>query len=211
MRFEDLGLIGTFACLHHQQPVWRPPNHIYLHKSHTTSWCASSQLRPTKRSLPEEKLLQCGHKYDIVTPPCPPAGAMMRRKWSVLLNIFLHGTQLSCLIFRRLFEGFLYSVKGPFRGFCLDSVSQSPPFNAKKACFIILGAQAVSLQHFTCSKYSLASDSCCHWPCIPSSFSITFHDAPSSRRPRTTATFVKGLSPLATRLALASVAQVYRL
>ena len=34
---------------------------------------------------------------------------------------FLHGTQLSCLIFRHLLEGFLCSIKGPFRGFCLDS------------------------------------------------------------------------------------------
>ena len=27
------------------------------------------------------------------------------------------------------------------------------------------------LQHFTCSRYSLEGDSCCHWPCIPSCFS----------------------------------------
>ena len=33
------------------------------------------------------KQLQCGHKYDRVTPPCPPAGAMIRRKKSVLFNV----------------------------------------------------------------------------------------------------------------------------
>ena len=25
MRFEDLGLVNTFACLHHQEPVWLLP------------------------------------------------------------------------------------------------------------------------------------------------------------------------------------------
>ena len=25
MRFEDLGLVNTFACLHHPEPVWLPP------------------------------------------------------------------------------------------------------------------------------------------------------------------------------------------
>ena len=68
---------------------------------------------------------------------------------------------------------------------------------------------------FTCSKNSLARDSCCHWPCIPSAslglfrfhsfrreilpqslyilvssptFSIACHDAPFSPRTHTTAT-----------------------
>ena len=30
-----------------------------------------------------------------------------------------------------------------------------------------LGVQSVSVQHFTCPKYSLAGDSSCRWPCIP--------------------------------------------
>ena len=45
--------------------------------------------------------------------------------------------------------------------------SHSPLFNAKKPCFIILCVQSVSLQHFTCSKYSLTGNFCCHWPYIP--------------------------------------------
>ena len=40
-------------------------------------------------------------------------------------------------------------------------------------CFIFLGVQSVPLQHFTCSRYSFARDSCCHWPCISSCFSFS--------------------------------------
>ena len=54
LRFEHLGLAGTVACLHHQQPLG---------------------------------LLQFGRRYDIVTPSGSPAGAMIRRKKSVLFNI----------------------------------------------------------------------------------------------------------------------------
>ena len=31
--------------------------------------------------------MQFGHRYDIATPPCPPTGAIMRRRQSVLLNM----------------------------------------------------------------------------------------------------------------------------
>ena len=37
-----------------------------------------------------------------------------------------------------------------------------PFFKAVKPFFIIGSLQSVSWQHFTCSKYSLAGDSCCH-------------------------------------------------
>ena len=53
--------------------------------------------------------------------------------------------------------------------------SHSPPFNAKYQYFIIWGVQSVFALLFTCSRYSLAGDSRCHWPCIPSlSFSASF-------------------------------------
>ena len=39
MRSEDLCLVNTFACLHHQEPVLVASNHIFLHKSRTTSLC----------------------------------------------------------------------------------------------------------------------------------------------------------------------------
>ena len=46
------------------------------------------------------------------------SSGMMRRKWSVIVSmIFLHDAQLSCLILCYLLESFLFSVKGPFRGF----------------------------------------------------------------------------------------------
>ena len=36
MRPEDLGPVNTFACLHHQEPVWLFPIIFFLHRSHTT-------------------------------------------------------------------------------------------------------------------------------------------------------------------------------
>ena len=51
--------------------------------------------------------------------------------------------------------------------------SHSPLFNAEKQCFIILWVQSLSLQHFTCSKYSPAGDSCCHCPCTPACLSFS--------------------------------------
>ena len=55
--------------------------------------------------------------------------------------------------------------------FCQRPISHSPLFNAEKTCFNTL-CVSVSLQHFTCSKYSLAADSCCHWPSIPACLSF---------------------------------------
>ena len=47
---------------------------------------------------------------------------MVRRKKSVLLIvIFLHSAHLPCFILCHLLEGFLSSVKGPFRGFHFSS------------------------------------------------------------------------------------------
>ena len=85
---------------------------------------------------------------------------------------FLDGAQLSCLILRHLLDSFLYSVEGPVCGFHFSSESffgifPVSTFGRKECLFIILGVQSVSLQHFTCSRYSLTGDSCCHWPCTP--------------------------------------------
>ena len=47
-----------------------------LHRSHTTNLYAYfPSLRPHQMQSSNGKLLQCGHKYDVATPPCPPAGA----------------------------------------------------------------------------------------------------------------------------------------
>ena len=56
-----------------------------------------------------------------MTPPCPPTGAMMRRKKSVSNRDFFHNAHLPCFILCHLLEGFLSSVKGPFRGFHFSS------------------------------------------------------------------------------------------
>ena len=70
MRFEDLGQVNTFACLHHQEPVWFPPS-IFFSTDRTLPMCVlfTPETHQTWSSI--GKLLQCGHKYDIVTPPCP--------------------------------------------------------------------------------------------------------------------------------------------
>ena len=84
----------------------------------------------------------------------------------------LHNAHLFCLVLCYLLKGFLNSAKGPFRVFHVssESVLKFFPvfiFTAVKPFFIIGSLQSVSWQHFTCSKYSLAGDSCCHWPWIP--------------------------------------------
>ena len=85
--------------------------------------------------------------------------------------------QHSCLILRHFLECSLRYIKGPFRDFHFISESvfflyssQSPLFRARQPCFIILCVQSVSLKHF---KYSLAGNSCCHWPCIPARLSFS--------------------------------------
>ena len=80
-----------------------------------------------------------------------------------------------CFILRHLLEGFLDSVKSPFRGCHFNSEkplysSHSPHFRARKPRFIILCVQSVSLQHLTYSKNSLAGDSL--YSCLPFFFSL---------------------------------------
>ena len=52
--------------------------------------------------------------------------------------------------------------------------SQPPPFNARNSCFKSFWEHnQYHCHHFTCSKNSLAGDSCCHWPCIPACHSFS--------------------------------------
>ena len=74
---------------------------------------------------------------------------------------------LSLLVssFATFLKGILHSFKGPIRGLCLDSEDilvflPTSVFHREGACFTMLGVQSVSSQHFTCSMYSLAGDSC---------------------------------------------------
>ena len=125
----------------------------------------------------------------------------------------------------------------------LSNSSQPPPFSAKKACFIILGVQAVSLQHFYLIQVffgrrfavPMALYPFLHFflgilsklLCFQSltgkirphtsyvlvfypAFSITFHDASSSPRPRATATSSKVISFCHQNFVAALLAQVGR-
>ena len=88
---------------------------------------------------------------------------------------FLDSAQLPCILLRHLLEGFFFSVRGPFRGchFISESACVFFPvtsFQRKEGSFIILRVQSVSLQHFTCSKYSLAGDASATGPVILPAF-----------------------------------------
>ena len=92
-----------------------------------------------------------------MTPPCPPAGAMIRRRKSVctLQHDSLYDVQSSRLICGHCFKGL------SFRGLIstlkmLLYSSQSPFFNEKYPNLIILGVQSVSaLEMNQCPHNSL--------------------------------------------------------
>ena len=102
----------------------------------------------------------------------------------------LYDAQSSRVIFCHFFQrphGFLRRpIPWPPNFDLEDALIFFSSFQRKGGLFHHPGS-AISI--FTCSGYSSAGDSRCHWPCIRSccSFSITFHDAPSSQRLRTTA------------------------
>ena len=108
MRFEDLGLTNTFACLHHQKPFWLLPVVLFS----------------TDRAPPLGKLLYCVHKHDIATPPCP---SRWRDDASQIICDSYYDcnddAQHFCFILCHLLESFFYSVKSPFRDFHLLSES----------------------------------------------------------------------------------------
>ena len=80
MRFQHLCLTGTGTCLYHQLACWLLSIHIFLHKLRTPNRSASFQLKPTTCGPPGENCCNSG------TDTSPPAGAMIRRRKSVLLN-----------------------------------------------------------------------------------------------------------------------------
>ena len=177
---NTLAWTGTVACLHHQQPVGRSPIMFFSTDCAPPAAMLLPSLNPPHVVL-QGKLLQLGHRYDIVTPPCPPAGAMMRRSKSVLFNI-IHCTMLnlpasSSTTFAKASRilSKAHSVAPTSTLKMLKCASHSPLFQRKKASFIILGVQSVSVQHFTCSRSSLAGDSCGHWPCIRFLFFLSRH------------------------------------
>ena len=64
MRSEDLGLVNTFACLGALQSYFSPQTARHQFEC----FFSLPQTHQTQSSV--GKLLQCGHKYDIVAPPC---------------------------------------------------------------------------------------------------------------------------------------------
>ena len=169
MSFEYLRLINTITCLYDQKPVrWLPIVFLSTSPSRTPPSCVLCHHRDPPNVAFQGKLLQCGHKQDIVAPPCPPTGAMMRRKLSVLLImlsctmlIFLASSCATCSKASLILSKAHSAASTSFLKVFLYS-SQFPPFKAMKPFFIILSVQSVSWQHFTCSKYSLAGDPSCH-------------------------------------------------
>ena len=116
MRSEDPGLINTFPCLHHQEPVWLLPIVVFLRRSRTTNLNAVSPRDPPNAVFHWETVTM-RDKYNIVTPPCLlSVGAMMRRRYSVLL-IMISWTVLSVLAssFATFSKASFILSKGPFR------------------------------------------------------------------------------------------------
>ena len=155
--------VFTFARLHHQEPVWLLPIISSIISSpqiaHHQFVCLFSPRDPPNQVFHRETVTmraQVRHRY----APLP-----LRWRDDALQVIcasrhdFLDGGQLSCLILCQLLESFLYFVKGPFRYFHFIPESVSYIIST------ILCVQPVSLQHFTCSKYSMAGETSCHWPC----------------------------------------------
>ena len=64
MRSEDLGLINTFTCLHHQEPVWWLPVELF-----STDRAPPIVTPFSPRDPPDVvfkgKLLQCGHAFQL--------------------------------------------------------------------------------------------------------------------------------------------------
>ena len=117
---------------------------------------------------------------------CPPFCAMVRRKMSVLFKMiprtmlklpvsasatFSHASRILSKAHSVAFVSTLNF---------LSKSSQSPSSHAKYPNFIILGVQSVSALLLTCSRTSLAGDSCCHWPCLPSCLSFSASLRPHS-------------------------------
>ena len=190
MRFEHLGLTCTFTCSYHQQSVGRSPS-IFLS---TYRAPPAAVLLPSTHQMESSrrKLWQCGHRYDRVTHPCPPAGA--------------NAPQVICApscLFRHLLEGLLYSFSVPIRGLCLDFENAFiffpvASFHREEDLFNHPGRQEthvaiglVSLPAFLSRPLETALLSTSHTPTFlvcsgrSPAFSMSFHDAPSP--PNTTA------------------------
>ena len=113
VRFEDLRLVRVCSDLHHQNPVGRSQFIFSLQIAHHQLLCFfpvdTHQIESSRGNQ-----LQCGRKYDSVTPPCPPAGAMIR------LRIALAADIIRC----HLLTNLLKPIKGPF-AFLLKTFSIS--------------------------------------------------------------------------------------
>ena len=120
MRLKDLGLVNTFACVHHQEPVrWLPV--VFFSTDRTPPTCMLFLQRPPYEVFHRETVTmrtQVRHR-----------SASLSSRWrndasQVICTFnhdFFHGAQLSCLIQCYRLKGFLYSVKISFRGFHFSS------------------------------------------------------------------------------------------
>ena len=114
MRSEDLGLVHTFACLHHEEPVWL----LYFSPqiAHHQFVCFSHRDQPNVVFHRETVTMraQVGYRNASLLPRwLDDAPQVICTSY----HGFLDSAQLSCLILRHLFESFLYSVNNTFRDF----------------------------------------------------------------------------------------------
>ena len=116
MRFHDLGLVHTFACLQHQEPVWLLPVVFFSTARAPPIVTPFSPRDPPNVVFQGETVAiraQVGHRnYSLPSRWRDDASQII----CASDHDFLHNAQLSCLTLSYL-EGFLSSVKSPFRGF----------------------------------------------------------------------------------------------
>ena len=138
---------------------WALSNHICLHKiSHHQLQCFFHRTSSSRG-----KLLHFGRRYDIVILPCPTAGAMMRRGWSVLFNI------IPCTMLNLPASSFATLSKASRILSSGHSVALTSTLK-----MLLYSSQSPRNAHLsTCSTYYLAGDSRCHWPWFRSCFSFS--------------------------------------
>ena len=116
MRCEHLGLTGTVACLHHQQPVGRSSIIICLHS------CAPPAAVLLPSSNPPHVVLQ--GKTVAIWATIQHRDTSLSSRWRndapqeicTLQHNSLYDAQSTRLIFCHLFKGLTYSFESPFRG-----------------------------------------------------------------------------------------------
>ena len=166
MRFEYLCLHKTFFSLHDQQPVWLPPV-VLFSTNCAPPLCGLSPRDPPNVVFQRETVAvwtQERHCDSSLSSNCDDTPQIVRASEHDLLRNAHFFSLVLCYQFERLF----LSCRRPILRLSsfLQKVSLYSShvsfLKAVKPFFTIGSLQSVSWQHFSCSKYFLADDSCCH-------------------------------------------------